>query len=73
MLPKKGVDVVINNEHHSALLIDFAVVFGPTCMPYALFKFIKSGLNSGEKTVMSDIGAGKQVFILELLCQSSNI
>ena len=70
---RKGIDVVIKDKHHSALLIDFAVIFGPASMPKTLFNSIKSGLNSGDKNVMSDIGPGKQVFILELLCQSSNI
>ena len=28
-----GVDAVLDDEYHYALLIDFGVVFGPICLP----------------------------------------
>ena len=55
---REGVDGVLDDEHHKAFLIDFGVVFGPTCLPASYFKTIRNGLNSGEKNVMSAVGKG---------------
>ena len=54
-----GVDDILDvEEEFLSKLVDFIVVYGPACLPQAIFKTAEKTLNSGEENIMNVVGIG---------------
>ena len=54
-----GVDDILDVEQEFlSILVDFIVVYGPACLPQAMFNPAEETLNSGEENIMNVVGIG---------------